>query len=219
MIERGEAWGHPTSDAADVIVRGGDGDLADAVHTHPDARVGFEPDDSSDLARALGLAAGSDTALAPSTELPVDVLELDDGTVVVNAAVLGAPPAQVRWATLGTALTVEVDGRVVFDGRATTVVIASGQFLDGDDVVPRGHPGDGRAEVQVYALRRGERRAMRKRVADGTHVPHPRITQSVGKVVAVRAPARLPLVADGRPRGAFEELRVELRPGALTLVV
>ena len=230
MIARGEPWGEPTDRPADVVVTGADAELADACRHHPGARITFEPDGGSDLARAVGIRAGADRSPATSSpatsspatysvELPIDVLELDDGAVVVNAAVLGAPPRQIRWSTLGTGVTVKVDGRVVFDGRATTVVVANGQFLDGDDVVPRGHPGDGRVEVQVYALRRGERRAMRRRLADGTHVPHPRITQATGRVVLVRAPARVPLVADGRPRGAPEEVRLEVRPGALTLVL
>ena len=220
MIKRGEPWGRPTSEPADETVRGSDADLADAVRARPGARIHFEPHHDSDLARALGLAAGGGGAPdAPSVELPVDVLQLDDGSVVVNALVLGAPPAEVGWATLATAVTVEVDGRPVFDGRATTVIVASGQFVAGDDVVPRGHPGDGRAEVQVYALRRGERRAMRKRLASGTHVPHPRITQATGRVGVVRAPARLPVVADGRHHGSPEQLRVEVRPEVLVLVV
>ncbi len=215
-MERGEPWGRPTSRPADTTVQGSDAQLADAARAHPGARIRFEPDDDSDLARALGLAAAPS---APSVELPVDALLLDDGSVVVNALVLGAPPSRLGWATLGTPLTVELDGRVVFDGRATTVVVANGEFVGGDDVVPRGHPGDGRAEVQVYALRRGERRAMRARLAAGTHVPHPRIIQATGRVVVVRAPARLPVVADGRHHGAPEELRAQLQPGALTLVV
>ena len=219
MIERGAPWGNPTSEPADVTVCGGDADLADEVRRRPGARIAFEPDDTSDLARALGLPTSGDaTTGAPTLELPVDVLSLGDGIVAVNAVVLGAPPAQLRWATLGTPLTVEVDGRVVFDGRATTVVVANGEFLDGDDLAPRGHPGDGRAEVQVFALQRGERRAMRDRLADGSHVPHPRIVQASGKVVVVHAPARVPVIADRRPEGAREKVRVEVRPGALILV-
>lgn len=223
MIARGEPWGEPTDRPADIVVTGPDADLAEAFRQQPDARIAFEPDETSDLARAVGVQVGvqvgAGSAAPPSVELPVDVLELDDGAVVVNAAVLGAAPGAIRWSTLGTGMTVEVDGRVVFDGRATTVVVANGQFLDGDDVVPRGHPGDGRVEVQVYALRRGERRAMRRRLADGTHIPHPRITQATGRAVVVRAPARVPLMADGRPRGAPEEIRLEVRPGALRLVL
>ena len=39
-----------------------------------------------------------------------------------------------------------------FSERATTVVVLVGQYLRGADVSPRGHPGDGAAEVQVYAM-------------------------------------------------------------------
>jgi hypothetical protein len=220
MIERGEPWGEPTDQPADIVVRGGDGDLADAVRERPGSRVGFEADASSDLARAVGLVPGGATGPGESAmELPLDVLALDNGVIAVNAVVLGAPPAQLRWTTLGTALIVEVDGRTVFDGRATTVVVANGEYLDGQDLVPRGHPGDGRAEVQVYALARGQRRAMRRRLAEGTHVPHPGIVQAAGRVVAVRAPAGLPLLAAGRPRGSPEDLRVEVRPAGCRLVV
>jgi hypothetical protein len=218
VIARGEGWGEPTADPAEVTVRGGDVDLARAIGEHPGARLAFVPDASSDFARAVGLAAGG-SPRSSAVALPIDAVELDDGTTVVNAVVLGAPPAQIGWATLGTGVRVAVDGRTVFEGRATTVVIANGQYLDGDDVVPRGHPGDGRLEVQVYAVERGDRRAMRRRLASGEHVPHPGITQAVGKTVEVRAPSRLPVVADGRHHGSLEELRAKIRPAACTLVI
>ena len=89
-------------------------------------------------------------------------------------------PARVRFGTRSHHVHVLVDGREVVTGPATTVVIANGEFFDGLDIVPRGHPGDGRLEVQVYALRRGERRAMRSRLPRGIHVPHPRITTATG---------------------------------------
>jgi hypothetical protein len=218
VIARGEPWGEPTTEPAELTVHGGDVDLARAIGEHPGARLAFVPDASSDFARAVGLTAAA-SSRPPSVALPIDALELDDGTTVVNAVVLGSPPAQIRWATLGTEVLVEVDGRAVFEGRATTVVIANGQYLDGDDVVPRGHPGDGRLEVQVYAVARGDRRSMRRRLVTGEHVPHPGITQAVGTTVTVRAPSRLPVVADGHHHGAPEELRVEVRPGAVTLVL
>ena len=68
----------------------------------------------------------------------------------------------------------------MFHGPCTTVVIATGQFRHGLDLVPRGHPGDGRAEVQIYAVPGRERRELRVRLATGTHVPHPKITQRPG---------------------------------------
>ena len=66
-------------------------------------------------------------------------------------------------------------------------MVASGQYLRGADLVPRGHPGDGRVEVQVYAVRRGERAAMRSRLPQGVHLPHPDITQTSGRQVEIRA--------------------------------
>ena len=54
--------------------------------------------------------------------------------------------------------------------------VAVGQWLRGLDVVPRGHPGDGRVEVQVYGLRRARTRGRCVTASPpATHVPHPRI--------------------------------------------
>jgi diacylglycerol kinase family enzyme len=116
---------------------------------------------------------------------------------------------------------VTVNGRVVADGPATTVLVASGQFLDGLDVVPRGHPGDGRMEIQVYALSRGERKAMRSRLPQGIHVPHPRITTASGRsvVVTVSGGRILPLTVDGVAHDPTDILRVDLLPNAIRLVL
>ena len=78
------------------------------------------------------------------------------------------------------------------------MVVATGQWLRGLDLVPRGHPGDGKAEVQVYRLRRPERRAMRRRLATGTHVPHPRIVTRTAVEIEIRAHRALPVEIDGR---------------------
>ncbi len=65
---------------------------------------------------------------------------------------IGTPPDRLRWSSPAIDLEVQLDGTAWFTGPATTVVIATGQFLRGLDVAPRGHPGDGKAEVQVYEL-------------------------------------------------------------------
>jgi diacylglycerol kinase family enzyme len=116
-------------------------------------------------------------------------------------------------------MVVEVDGRERFTGRAATVVVANGQYLHGLDVVPRGHPGDGRIEVQVYAQEPGQRAAMRHRLTQGTHVPHPGIVQATGRRVRVTCGRDLALEVDGRPRGRAREITVEVHPGALRLLV
>ncbi len=106
--------------------------------------------------------------------------------------ILGAAPGRIRATTPSAHVRIQVNGRSLVDGPATSVVIANGQFFDGLDVVPRGHPGDGRLEVQVYSLRRGERRAMRARLPQGVHVPHPRIATTTGRLVEVHIDARRP---------------------------
>jgi hypothetical protein len=107
----------------------------------------------------------------------------------------------------------------VFDGPATTVLVASGQFLRGLDVVPRGHPGDGRVEVQVYGMAPGARRAMRRRLPGGLHVPHPGIHQLTGRVVRATFATARPLEVDGRDRPPTGAISVEIAPGALLLLV
>ena len=91
----------------------------------------------------------------------------------------------------------------------------------GHDVVPRGHPGDGRVEVQVYAVRPGQRAGVRSRLPQGVHLPHPDITQT-GRPPR-RGPGRSRRGgARGRRRaGAARGARVtvEVVPGAFLLVV
>ena len=115
-------------------MRGGDAALAAAAAASPGARLRFRPDASSDLARALGLTPGG----APTQmDVAVDEMRLSDGTDAVNAVVV-AQPDQLRWWSRAVRTTVEVDGRPLFAGPATTVVVANGQFLRGFDVVPPG---------------------------------------------------------------------------------
>jgi len=197
-------------------VAGDDADLAAVAMSDRGALVRFRPSPRSDIARALGLGPASTGA----TEVAIDALEIDADDGAVNAVVLGAPPDRLRWSARASAITVRVDGRAWFRGRATTVVVASGQFLRGADVVPRGHPGDGWAEVQVYALRRRARRPMRSRLPTGTHVPHPGIRAGRARVVEVEVAGRgLPVEVDGRPRGRTTRLEVTLVPSAIRLLV
>jgi len=225
-----QLWGRPASGPADMEVTGSDADLAavvrlDGRHFEGRAvRVRFRPDATSDLGRTLGVAFGS-TGAEALTEVIVDVLALTGAesvspTCAVNAVVLGAPPDRLRWWRRRSPVTVTVDGRMRFDGRASTVVVASGQYLRGADAVPRGHPGDGRAEVQVYELAPGERAPMRSRLPQGGHVPHPRIHQFSGRSAEVTVAGRpWPLEADGVTAGVVVRLVVEVRPGALRLLV
>jgi hypothetical protein len=223
-LRHGEPWGHAASGPPDVEVEGDDGELVAVAASHPGALVRYRPSPRSDLARALGLGPDG----AGTTEVAIDALAIDpeDGAVdavdaidAVNVVVLGPPPDRLRWTARASHITVRVDGRAWFSGRATTVVVANGQFLRGTDIVPRGHPGDGWAEVQVYALARRARRGMRRRLPTGTHVPHPGVRSGRAHRVEVEVARPLPVEVDGRPQGRTSRLAVLLVPAAIRLLV
>ncbi|HUV11942.1 MAG TPA: hypothetical protein VMX12_13270 [Acidimicrobiia bacterium] len=241
MIRRGEGWGAPAGGSPDVEAAGDDVALAAAVRGDGEhariPRVRFDATPDSDLARSVGLVGKG----AASIEVTLDVMAVDpdlidpdlgapalDGTtgsgpwagdLAVNAIVVGPPPDRLHWWHRRRPLTVVVDGRTLFDGRATTVLVANGQFLRGHDVVPAGHPGDGRCEVQVYALGPGERTPMRRRLAGGAHLPHPRIATSAGRSVLVEVARPGALEVDGTDRGRADRLRAVVRQGAYRLLV
>jgi len=220
VIKPGEEWGAPTDADPDLEVTGDDTALAAVVPTDADIvpLVRFVPA-GSELARAVGVAASPAGAAPRGIALPVDAIVTDQGTAM-NLVVLGGPPASLRAWHRSSHLRVTVDGRTLHDGPATTVVIANGQFSGAADLVPRGHPGDGRLEVQVYALRPAERAAMRRRLATGTHVPHPRIVATTGRTIEVSAPGAGPRVTvDGRPAGRHPGLHASVRHPALRLLI
>ena len=215
MIRPGEEWGSPTDSPPDLEVHGSDATLARAVGATPGALIRFVPDTTSDLARAVGLGPGE----PHGTAVPLDVLALGDGTLAPNRCVIGTAPDRLRWSTPAIDLDIEIDGSPWFAGPATTVVIATGQFLRGVDLVPRGHPGDGKAEIQAYELTRRERRPMRSRLPIGTHVPHPRIRQRTARTIVVRARSSAAYEVDGVARTPVGELSIEVKPEAYRLLI
>jgi YegS C-terminal NAD kinase beta sandwich-like domain len=216
-IRRGEPWGSPEDSAPDLVVAGGDHDLAAAVAgAPPGVLVAFAPTPESDVARAIGLTAG---APPQGLALPMDALALGDGTLAVNAVIFGTAPDRLRGFRPAVAITLQVDGREEAIDRVTTVAVATGQWLRGVDLVPRGHPGDGRAEIQAYRLRRSERSAMRRRLHTGTHLPHPRIVTRSAAEIVVRTARPLRLEVDGLPLGTATTLRATLVPARYRLLI
>jgi hypothetical protein len=215
VIRPGEPWGAPATGTADATGAGDDTDLARLVAAHLGARLAFHPGDRCDLARAVGLTSDATGAF----ELPVDALDIAGRSLAVNLVVLGRAPDRLRAGHRRRPVTVHVDGRARFDGSATTVVIANGQFLRGADVVPRGHPGDGRLEVQVYAVAPAARAELRRRIRGGAHVPHPQIATATGRTVEVTWARPAPVEVDGRPGDPAQHLEIRVVPAAFRLLV
>ena len=215
MIKPGEEWGTPATADPDLEVAGTDRALAAAVAAHPGVLIRFRGAPDSDVARAVGIAAG----ITSGVEVPLDALRVDAHGVATNMVVAGTRPDRLRRFSRRIPVTVAVDGTEWFRGSATTVVVATGQFLRGFDLVPRGHPGDGRAEVQAYAPAPGERRLLRARLGTGTHVPHPRIAQRAGRRISIRWGRPQPLELDGAGRGTAAAVTIEVVPAAYRLLV
>ncbi len=219
-LRRGDPWGSPAPGPPDDEIWGDDRALAAFAENHPGGLVRFVPSPASDLGRAVGLAEAAADRAPGTTAVTVDALRVEGSELAMNAVVFGRPPDRLGWATRALLVTVALDGREWFRGPATSIVIASGQHLRGLDLVPRGHPGDGWAEVQVYALRRAERAAMRRRLRSGTHVPHPRIRQGRARRIEVRSGGRAwALELDGVPLDRVREAVVAIVPGAIRLLV
>lgn len=227
-VRKGEPWGAPAGGPADLTVTGGDIALVAAVTEALGTsgterpRLAWDATPDADFARALG--NDSDRS-GPSYDLPCDALTVEahgrQGAVrelAVNMVVVGTAPDRLRWWDRAVDVRVTVDGRVVHDGTATGMVVANGEFLRGADVIPRGHPGDGRIEVQVYAVPPGERRALRIRLRTGTHVPHPGIVQASGRQIEAEVGRAWRLEVDGSRGPRCTAVTVSVLPQAFVLV-
>ena len=221
-LRPGQSWGTEASGPPDLEVSGSDRVLAEVLGRGvADPLVSFSAAPDSDLARALGLVAG---AASTGLALPLDVLAIRTGdspaeTVGVNNVVVGVPPDRLKAWHRPAGLSVEIDGVVLDAAKATSLVVMNGQYLRGLDLSPRGHPGDGVAEAQLYALPPGARRAMRARLTTGAHLPHPAISTRRARRVVVRASRPVALEVDGNAAGQITALEIALRPAAYRLLV
>lgn len=208
-------------------VVGHDATLAQAAQQSPGAVIEFIPGIDSDLALGLGISLSSATStelIEPAHQLvplvSMDALEVSRGekhTIAVNMVISGVLPDRGRWWHRRRRLSVFVDGKIIFAGRATTVIAANGQFFHGLDLIPRGHPGDSCIEVQILALPVGQRRAFRRRLATGTHVPHPGVIEGRGRRVEISWRGRRSLNIDGRDQDLEDSIVVGVRPNAYRL--
>jgi hypothetical protein len=210
-MKPGEVWGEACDAAPDIEVEGSDRNLALAVARHPGALVRFVPGPSSQLARAVGIRPDGELL---RWAVPMDALCLDDGRVAVNMVVLGTPPERMRRFTRTFPLDREGGAKPVL-----CAVLANGQFRHNQDLVPRGHPGDGVAELHLYRVPKEQRAALRARLAHGTHLPHPDIEQRRVKEFKLRSLRPVRLELDTTPAGTTKSLTITLIPNAYRLLL
>ena len=234
-VARGEDWGAPAEHPPDLQLRGKDDDLARVLENagimdgieHPIVR--FLPSSKSDLASAVGLSARSEPS-AGNIALPLDVLVFglsaarqierpEVRSIAVNGIEVGAGVDRLGWWHRSFGARISVDGATIFEDNAACVLVMTGEYLRGKDVSPRGHPGDGKAEIYVYTLKRSQRRSMRQRLSDGSHVPHPQILRRAGSSfeIALEQPARVRI--DSVSRGSAIHLRIDVLQQAYALLL
>ena len=201
-VGKGEQWGAPGRLPDDGVLVHHDGDARRAVTAA--RRAQQEPPMlglvGGDLARTCG-ATGTEARLrsADAQRLSVDLGEvLVDGALHFFVAHL---VARRSW------------------WRGRLVAVMNAQYLGPWDVAPRSHPNDGRLDLVDADLSLGDRLKARSRLASGTHVPHPGITERRIKAVQLDLDRGTRVWLDGECIGPARTLSVRVVPDALTVVV
>ena len=99
------------------------------------------------------------------------------------------------------------------------VVAMNAQFIGRADVAPRSHPNDGRLDVLAADLALGQRWEARRRLATGTHVPHPGVRERRVRDAELPVARGAEVWVDGVRRGRPARVEVRIEPDALTVVV
>jgi hypothetical protein len=201
-IERGKPWGEPGPlPATGVTVRSD----AEARRVVTDARRrGDAPPTlgllGGDLCRTLGGRGDAARLAAPDAmTFPIDlgVVEIDGVEQVFVAHLI----ARRSW----------------WWGR--TVAVMNAQWLGSWDLGPRSHPNDGLLDVTDGTMPFGDRLEARRRLATGSHLPHPALSSSRVASVTLHFERPLDVRLDGDLVGRATDLAIRCEPDALWVVV
>ncbi len=235
-----------------VVVAGGDGSLhlvvtlLDELGRLPATAVGLVPmGTGNDFAAGMGVPEDPvDAARAYLDGRPrrLDLLETDDGEVVVNAAHAGlgavasdraqavkpiAGPLAYPLAALASgaaqeeyALEVTVDGAVVHDGPTLLVLAANGPCLGGGTRLCVGaDPADGLLDVLVIGeLSTGARAGLAMDIQRGTHVERDDVHAYQGTRLRIRGEA-VDHSRDGELRHDLTDATYTMRSAAWDLLL
>lgn len=186
-IAKGQPWGSEVARPADLVVARTDAELAALVAADPDVRVTVT---GGDLHRSLGAPGDRD----PVMHLPVDALSviLDGRERLAVSHVI----ARRGW------------------WRGPIVAVVNAGLVGEWNVAPRAHPDDGRFDVVEVdaAMRARQRWAARRRLPQGTHVPHPAISTRTAVEASWSFPRPVSVTVDGVDAGSCTELTVRVEP-------
>ena len=194
-IRPGEEWGTDVLRPADLVVAADDAELASLL-TDDDVPTAVA---GGDLSRTVG--ARSIEGRATLRRLPVDLVRVTlDGEVMAAVAhvVIRRPRRRGSW------------------WRGPVVAVMNAEFIGDWDVAPRGHPNDGRVEVFELdaAMPVRQRAAVARRMRSASHLPHPLIARRSARSADWSFDRPMEVVVDGRVRGRFRRISIEVLPDA-----
>ncbi len=177
----------------------------------------------------LGRVSFTDHRGLPVTRFFINVagLGLDGDTVArVNRTtkILGGF-VSFLWGTVASLLlyrnkrmTVEIDGRRVYQGPVTFIAAGNGRYFGGGmKVAPHAVMDDGFLDIIVVGdFNKLELLANLPRVYRGAHLTHPRIQCFSGRDILVDSASRALLNLDGEQPG-YAPVKIEILPGVLTI--
>lgn len=119
-----------------------------------------------------------------------------------------------------TEVTVEVGGQTLYRGPSALVAVMNGtRYGGGFRISPASDPRDGQLNVLASGpVNRLQLLALMGRVLPGRHLGHPRVHHGAGSAATVTWARPIHLHLDGDLAGEASGVRVEVLPGAVTLL-
>jgi hypothetical protein len=200
-IGKGTDWGMPGPVPAGLIARGDDRSLARDLAGGRDGVAS-----AGDMATTIGCSRAPEVG-EPGRRLPIDLMDVEITWRGDRRTVVAVSHVSIRE-------PLRRGGRL----RGEVRWIMNAQYFAGRDLVPRGHPNDGRLEVLSIDATMGVRQRILawNRSRTGRHLPHPLITVRSTKEFTVACRGRV-VVVDGVRAGRADEVVVRVRPDAAFL--
>lgn len=197
-IGKGADWGVEGEVPADVVACDSDRALGMAVGDGREAVVA-----GGDMAITIGASVVPGIGDS-GRRLPIDLMDVE----LVNRG---------RRHMIVASSHVMIHGVRRRGGRLRGEVhwIMNAQYFDGRDLVPRGHPNDGRLEVLSVDPRMGPRQRLLawNRARTGRHLPHPHLSVRSLKEIVIECRGAIVMV-DGVRVGRADSVNVRVRADA-----
>lgn len=197
-IGKGADWGVEGEVPADVVACDGDRALSMAIGDGRDVVVA-----GGDMALTIGASVipgiGDSGRRLPIDLMDVELIRGGQHHVIVASSHVMIHGVRRRGGRL----------------RGEVHWIMNAQYYDGRDLVPRGHPNDGRFEVLSVDPRMGPRQRLLawSRARTGRHFPHPRLSVRSVKEIVIECGGAI-VAVDGVRVGRVDSVSVRVRADA-----